>query len=106
MIMCSVKNCILMIMCSMQNNISMIMWLDPSGVLPPSVQLLTPSSVRVSWQPAVTLNGPFVSYIISLPSPIFTVSMLNQTSVTITNLSPFTTYSATITVCSGRHYSL
>lgn len=73
----------------------------PSGVLAPSVTVLGPSSLRLSWYPPTRPNGVLESYTVKLPLPRYTVYNVSQLTLTVTQLSAFTSYNVTITACSG-----
>ncbi|XP_006890633.1 PREDICTED: usherin [Elephantulus edwardii] len=75
----------------------------PAGVQPPMVQVLGPSSVKVTWIPPLIQNGDILSYEIRMPDPhaIITNVTSSVLSQIITHLIPFTNYSVTIVACSG-----
>ncbi|XP_041351149.1 usherin-like [Gigantopelta aegis] len=73
----------------------------PAGVLPPNVNILGPTSMRVSWKPPIQPNGVLESYIIRLPEPQIEIRNTTTLTVDVTNLIPFTKYAVTVTACTS-----
>ncbi|NP_067383.3 usherin precursor [Mus musculus] len=75
----------------------------PSGVQPPTVRVLAPDTVEVSWKAPLMQNGDILSYEIRMPEPL--IKMTNMSSIMLSHLVkhliPFTNYSVTIVACSG-----
>ncbi|XP_055465169.1 usherin [Psammomys obesus] len=75
----------------------------PSGVQPPTVLVLGPDAVKVTWKAPLIQNGDILSYEIRMPDPLIRIT--NTTSVVLSHvikhLIPFTNYSVTIVACSG-----
>ncbi|XP_051920397.1 usherin isoform X1 [Hippocampus zosterae] len=71
----------------------------PAGVTPPTVKVLGPDSLQVTWSPPLSPNGEIQGYEIRLPEPrIF--HNTSELTVTITDLIPYTNYSVSVLVCS------
>lgn len=73
----------------------------PSGVTAPRVGVLSPTSLFVAWSPPSNPNGIMQSYIVQLPLPRYTIYNISQLSLTVIQLSAYTTYNVTLTACSG-----
>ncbi|ELU01149.1 hypothetical protein CAPTEDRAFT_219707 [Capitella teleta] len=72
----------------------------PGGVQAPTVNVLTSTSMEVSWLPPISPNGRLDSYIIKLPTPRIEVTNTSVLSIMVANLVPYTEYSVTVTACS------
>ena len=75
----------------------------PGGVQPPTVNVLSSTSMEVSWQPPISPNGRLESYIIKLPLPRVEINNVSIRSILIEKLVPYTEYSVTVTACSGQY---
>ncbi|XP_041469805.1 usherin-like [Lytechinus variegatus] len=73
----------------------------PGGVREPSVTVLGPDSVMVSWEEPAQSNGEILSYTIRMPDPRIYLDQTNLTSYTVYNLVPYTEYSVTIEACTA-----
>ncbi|XP_071494817.1 LOW QUALITY PROTEIN: usherin-like [Diadema antillarum] len=73
----------------------------PGGVRAPTVTVLGPDSVDVSWDEPTQSNGEILSYTIRMPDPRIYLEQTNVTSYTVYNLIPFTDYSVTIEACTA-----
>ena len=67
----------------------------------PGVDIISPTSVHVTWEPPLHANGILESYIIKFPQPRFEIYNMSVTQLTVDDLVPFTSYKVTLTVCSG-----
>ncbi|XP_032771366.1 usherin [Rattus rattus] len=77
----------------------------PSGVQPPTVHVLGPDAVEVTWKAPIIRNGDIVSYEIRMPDPLIEITnvTLFVLSHLVKHLIPFTNYSVSIVACSGGH---
>jgi len=76
---------------------------EPGGVQAPIVNVLSPTSIFVSWTAPISPNGVLQSYVVKLPLPRIDIANVSQTSLTVTGLIPFAIYSVTITACTGTY---
>ena len=53
------------------------------------------------WAPPIQPNGHLESYFLALPEPRFEVTNTSQLSLVVNDLIPYTSYSVTVTACSG-----
>ncbi|XP_028616049.1 usherin isoform X2 [Grammomys surdaster] len=75
----------------------------PSRVQPPTVRVLGPDIVEVTWKAPLIQNGDILSYHIRMPDPLIKITNVTSTVLChrIKHLIPFTNYSVTIVACSG-----
>ncbi|XP_064622303.1 usherin-like [Lineus longissimus] len=71
----------------------------PGGMNPPYVVVLGADTLNISWQFPITPNGAIQSYIIKLPEPRLEVRDPAQTNLVVSKLTPYTSYSVTVTAC-------
>ena len=67
----------------------------------PHVEVLGPTSLKVSWTRPINPNGLLISYTVRLPQPRFDVNV-SVTSLDVTQLDAYTVYNVTLTACSGK----
>ncbi|KAK3093068.1 hypothetical protein FSP39_010666 [Pinctada imbricata] len=71
----------------------------PAGVMPPGVNILGPTSMTISWQPPLKMNGILEYYVIRLPLPQTELRNISILSLTVYNLTAYTMYNVTMTAC-------
>ena len=77
--------------------------LEPSGLLPPAVEIKGPTSLEVIWQPPGKPNGILEYYVVRLPIPYVEIRNISILALTFEDLLPYTMYSITLTACTGKH---
>ena len=69
---------------------------------PPTINVLTPTTMEISWLLPIQANGKLTSYIIRLPNPRFEIYNTSVMYLYVEDLVPFTQYNVTVTACSGQ----
>lgn len=70
----------------------------------PVVTINSPTSLTVTWTKPVRANGVLEYYIIRLNQEQIEIRDVSLLNVTVNTLLPYTNYSVSLTVCSGRIY--
>ncbi|XP_052767673.1 usherin-like isoform X2 [Mya arenaria] len=73
----------------------------PAGIMPPTIKILGPTVMNVSWQPPLQPNGIIEFYTIRLPEPSREIRNLTALSVIFNDLIAYTEYSVTVTACTS-----
>ncbi|XP_078675414.1 usherin-like isoform X2 [Branchiostoma floridae x Branchiostoma belcheri] len=73
----------------------------PAGLSRPTVQVLGPTSMFVTWLAPSQPNGALTRYVIRMPDPRIELTNTNITSYTVEGLVPYTSYSVTIQACTA-----
>lgn len=71
---------------------------SPVGMQPPSLEVVSSTSVRATWQPPLKPNGNIVNYTLYRDADVI-LPQLQQLSVVVTGLDPWTNYSFRIQAC-------
>ncbi|XP_036133319.1 usherin [Molossus molossus] len=72
---------------------------EPRGVLPPEVDIINSTAVRVIWTSPSDLNGMVTEYSLSANNQLYKTGMKVPGSFILGDLSPFTTYDIQVEVC-------
>lgn len=78
------------------------MFVGPAGVLAPTVKIIGPTVMNVSWVEPLQPNGMIEFYTIRLPEPRRDVRNVSVRSVVFEGLTPYTEYAVTVTACTSR----
>lgn len=70
----------------------------------PVVTINSPTSLTVTWTKPVRANGVLEYYIIRLNQEQIEIRDVSLLNVTVNTLLPYTNYSVSLTVCSGKTY--
>jgi len=76
----------------------------PAGVLAPTVQIIGPTVMNVSWVEPLQPNGIIEFYTIRLPEPRTDVRNVTIRSVVFEGLVPYTEYAVTVTACTSKGF--
>lgn len=71
----------------------------------PVVTINRPTSLTVTWSKPVRANGVLEYYIIRLNQEQVEIRDVSLLNVTVNTLLPYTNYSVSLTVCSGKVYN-
>lgn len=74
----------------------------PAGVLAPTVKIIGPTVMNVSWVEPLQPNGMIEFYTIRLPEPRRDVRNISVHSVLFEGLTPYTEYAVTVTACTSK----
>ena len=94
-----------LIICIVLIYFTLIHYTGPGGVQAPNVEILSATSVEITWAPPIQPNGELESYIIRLPIPRIEIRNVSINNLLLENLAPFTEYRVTVTACTGRECS-
>lgn len=71
----------------------------------PVVTINSPTSLTVTWTKPVRANGVLEYYVIRLNQEQIEIRDVSLLNVTVNTLLPYTNYSVSLTVCSGKDYN-
>lgn len=71
----------------------------------PVVTINSPTSLTVTWTKSVRANGVLEYYVIRLNQEQIEIRDVSLLNVTVNTLLPYTNYSVSLTVCSGKVYN-
>ena len=72
---------------------TLYLFLAPEGVAPPSVAVVSETTIRVSWVAPLKPNGQIIGYFIHVINNKIPTDMTVPGSYLVTNLLPYTVYS-------------
>lgn len=83
------------------NSLSFSCFAGPAGVLSPTVKIIGPTVMNVSWVEPLQPNGLLEFYTIRLPEPHKDVRNVSIHWVMFEDLIPYTEYAVTVTACTS-----
>ena len=72
----------------------------PAGVGTPGLLALSATVIGISWSPPTSPNGVIVQYVVSI-QPVSILITTTKLAVNVTNLTPYTLFTVTITACTS-----